>query len=206
MSTHTIHTEIIQPYFCTITCHRWLPLIDQADAYAAVYNWFDHLRKDDCLLLGYMIMPNHLHVLLFPQNDERSLNQIVSEGKRFMAYDIVKRLKAQGSQDVLESLQEGVQQAERLKGKKHQVWRLSFDAKLCFSEEMLEQKLDYIHHNPVSSKWSLSEDYVDYPYSSAGYYQLDKDNAYLTHYKNIKINTNRLPPQSLLQGTLKHER
>ena len=188
MSTHTQHSEINQPYFCTITCYGWLPLINQAQAYEEVYSWFDHLQKDDCLLLGYVIMPNHMHVLLFPQNEDKTVNKIISDGKRFMAYGIVKRLKALGHQEVLSRLQQGVQDAERAKGKKHQVWRLSFDAKLCYSEEMLEQKLDYIHRNPVSGKWSLAEDYTEYIHSSASYYELNKDNTYLTHYKDIYVN------------------
>jgi hypothetical protein len=29
-----------------------------------------------------------------------------------------------------------------------------------------------MHHNPVSGKWQLVEDFVDYPYSSARYYEL----------------------------------
>jgi hypothetical protein len=36
-------------------------------------------------------MPNHLHALIDFGVSERNINTIVSNGKRFMAYEIVKR-------------------------------------------------------------------------------------------------------------------
>ena len=46
-------------------------------------------------------MPNHLHVLLYPTKVEKPLSNLVGEGKRFMAYDIVNHLKRQGKDDLL---------------------------------------------------------------------------------------------------------
>ena len=50
---------------------------------------------------------------------------------------------------------------------------------------MVEQKLEYTHHNPVSGKWNLVDDFVNYPHSSAAYYELGKENKYITHYKEL---------------------
>ena len=36
---------------------------------------------------------------------------------------------------------------------------------------MLEQKLDYIHHNPVQERWQLADDAVSYKYSTMSYYE-----------------------------------
>ncbi|OJW72078.1 MAG: hypothetical protein BGO68_00905 [Candidatus Amoebophilus sp. 36-38] len=131
-------------------------------------------------------MPNHLHVLLYPTHPVKSLNQLVGEGKRFIAYEIVKGLEQHGKSSLLEKLRNGVRAKERIKGKKHQVFRLSFDARRCFNEKMLEQKLSYIHHNPVKGKWSLVDDYVNYPYSSANYYETGKlGPVAITHYKEL---------------------
>jgi hypothetical protein len=35
------------------------------------------------------------------------------------------------------------------------------------SKDFAKQKTDYVHFNPVSSKWNLAKDYLDYYYSSA---------------------------------------
>ena len=49
----------------------------------------------------------------------------------------------------------------------------------------LEQKLDYIHHNPLSEKWKLAEQPANYNYSSAKFYLLNEENFnFLTHYTN----------------------
>ena len=103
-----------------------------------------------------------------------------------MAYDIVNSLKRQGKESLLQELQFGVQRKEKLKGKIHQVFKPSFDAKQCFTEGMIEQKLEYIHHNPVKGKWRLVDDFTEYPYSSAGFYELDRVGIVdIRHYKDL---------------------
>ena len=49
----------------------------------------------------------------------------------------------------------------------HQVFRLSIDAKAVEGEDSIHGVLDYIHHNPISGKWNLVTDYIDYEYFSA---------------------------------------
>jgi hypothetical protein len=103
-----------------------------------------------------------------------------------MAYEIVGSLKKQGKNSILRQLEEGVQRNEKRRGKLHPVFRLSFDARQCFSEEMAEQKLDYIHHNPVKGKWKLVDDYTEYPHSSAAFYELGKIGTVdIRHYKDL---------------------
>lgn len=194
MSLHTKHTEPYEVYFCTVTCYKWLSLFEESKAYHSVYRWFQHLRNDGCQLTGYVIMPNHFHVLLFPTHSGTSVNKMVGEGKRFMAYDIVNSIKKSGNKILLKELQNGVERKEKLKGKKHQVFRSSFDARLCYSEKMVEQKLDYIHHNPVSRKWTLVKDFALYTHSSARFYELGEwdSKVPIVHYKDLG---NQQPPQ-----------
>jgi hypothetical protein len=133
-------------------------------------------------------MPNHFHVLLFPTHTGTSLDKIVGDGKRFMAYDIVNALKKQNKESILSILRKGVDKNEKLKGKLHQVFHLSFDARQCFDVKMIEQKLDYIHHNPVSGKWNLADDFTKYPHSSAAYYECGETSKFpLMHYKEIDV-------------------
>ena len=186
MATHTRHTKNFEIYFCTLTCYKWLPLFEEANFYDAVYNWFDHLKVKGCYILAYVIMPNHIHTLFYPTRG--SLNKLTANGKRFMAYEMVKRLKLLGKGNLLEELQRGVTAHEKEKGKKHHVFRSSFDARLCFNEQMTEQKLDYIHHNPVQDKWHLVRDYTNYLHSSASFYEKGEQGPYdVVHYKEIIV-------------------
>ena len=123
-------------------------------------------------------MPNHLHLILYVESKNESFNQALADSEKILAYEIIKRLKASKNNELIQTLKEGVQPNEPVKGKKHQILHLSFDAKEI-SEDEVGKVLDYIHHNPVKGKWNLAEDYTLYPYSSAGYYE----NSQLTLYK-----------------------
>ena len=63
---------------------------------------------------------------------------------------------------------------------------MSFDARKCFDEKRVEQKLGYVHHNPFQGKWNLGEGYVDYQHSSAQFYTTGVHGVYeVTHCKEI---------------------
>src|SRR5258705_10116634 len=81
-----VHTPVILPgiYFITFICHRWLPLIDIVNGYDLVDNWVDVLSKRQHPITGYVIMPNHLHLLLHCGGGKQSLNTLIGNGKRFM--------------------------------------------------------------------------------------------------------------------------
>ncbi len=123
-------------------------------------------------------MPNHLHVLIDFGNSAKSINTIVSNGKRFMAYTIVERLKERNNIDILEQLSEAVNPSDKDKGKIHQVFERSFDCKEITSQHFLMQKLSYIHNNPCSGVWKLVENPVEYKHSSAKYYALGEQGIY----------------------------
>jgi len=88
-------------YFITFTCFQWQPLIEQTKGYDLIYNWFDHLKSKGHYIVGYIIMPNHIHALIAFRNTGQSINAIIGNGKRFLAYEIVKRLKLLQATDVL---------------------------------------------------------------------------------------------------------
>ena len=51
-------------YFCTFTCIQWLSLIEITNLHDNIYQWFDLLAKAGHQITGFVIMPNHLHLLL----------------------------------------------------------------------------------------------------------------------------------------------
>jgi hypothetical protein len=112
----------------------------------------------------------------------------VGNGKRFMAYEIVNRLQAMGRNDLVEALATEVSMRDRKRGKLHQVFKESFDGKLLYNEELVWQKLDYIHHNPVRGKWNLVADFINYPHSSAKFYETGVHGIYrITDFREVMI-------------------
>ena len=139
-----------------------------------VYNWFDVLKKNHHQVIGYVIMPNHLHAILYFPEPGYNLNKIIGVAKRFMAYEIIKRLEEMNRNDLLEYLFGAVTKREKRKAQRHKVFEESFDAKGINSEKFLLQKLNYIHRNPVSGRWNLVNDYTEYAHSSASFYETGK--------------------------------
>ena len=82
-------------------------------------------------------------------NSGKSINTIVPNGKRFIAYDLVKRLQQQNSSLILNDLSSNLNNTEIKEGKLHNVFETSFDWKECKTEKFIQQKLDYIHLNHV---------------------------------------------------------
>ncbi|NVJ45957.1 MAG: hypothetical protein HWE07_02485 [Cytophagia bacterium] len=182
MTTHKNIDLKNEIFFITFTCHEWIPLFHITNLYDYFEKWFKHLKTLHADLLGYVIMPNHFHALLFVHNDcSKTINSLISNGKRFLAYEIVKRLKATENLKTLQRLQNGVAENELKKKKLHQVFKPSFDLKICFNRRMVETKLDYIHRNPSS----LIDDYTQYPYSSVGFYFREEESTCLKDYKEF---------------------
>jgi len=165
-------------FFITITCYKWLPLIEKVNGYDIVYNWFDYLKNNGHYIIGYVIMPNHIHVMIGFTKAKQSINTIIGNGKRFMAYEIIKRLEENHEEEILNQLSESIALSRKQNNKLHNVWELSFDWKHCESEKFINQKPDYYHINPVKGVWHLCESPVDYKHSSAQYYLQNKQGEF----------------------------
>lgn len=168
MSVRTKIGEHDGVFFITFTCARWKPLFQITDGYIVVYKWFDYLKKEGHYIVGYVIMPNHVHVLIAFSNSQTPITTIVANGKRFMAYELVRRLNELGKYEILEQLASWVNKTEQLHNKKHQVFEPSFDRKECRTIAFMKQKIDYIHLNPCKACLSTSPEH--YVHSSAKYY------------------------------------
>ncbi len=84
MSVRTQHGNEPTLYYITYTCFNWLHLFSLVNGYDLVYKWFAYL-KDTAQIkaTAYVIIHNHVHVILFFPNANYNLNAIVSNAKRF---------------------------------------------------------------------------------------------------------------------------
>lgn len=165
-------------YFITFTNHNWLPLFEAAKAYDLIYNWFDHLKAEGHHIVAYVIMPNHIHLMLAYKESNKSINTLVGNGKRFMAYEIVKRLREAKQTALLIQLATAVNESDATRGKRYEVFKNSFDLQHCYSQKFINQKIKYIHDNPCSKKWMLAPNPLDYKHSSALFYEEGKHRNY----------------------------
>ena len=68
----------------------------------------------------------------------------------------------------------------------HQFWQRNALPVFMYNRKILEQKLNYIHMNPLQERWNLVTDPNDYFYSSCSFYeQGDNRFDWLTHYMDV---------------------
>jgi len=123
--------------------------------------WLQQQKR--ILLFAFVIMPSHLHAIIKPVSD--SIGAIVQQFGSFTAHEILKKLGTDNQKDLLDSFR----QKKRDQRHEHSIWQ-DIQAKNIYSVEFLQQKMEYIHQNPVAKDWKLVEDRADYLYTSAGYY------------------------------------
>jgi REP element-mobilizing transposase RayT len=186
MSIKLNQSEGAKTYFCTFTCKHWLHLFEIATLYDEIYKWFNILVDKGNEIEGFVIMPNHLHLLIFV-NETENINILLANGKRFLAYKIIERLELQQEYEILNQLERAVTAKEKQRKKKHRVFEVSSDIKPCYTEKFLLQKLNYIHNNPITAKWKLAKFPEEYFHSSASFYILNKEHEFikLTHWKDV---------------------
>ena len=76
-----------------------------------------------------------MHTILYFPNAGFDLNKIIGNGKRFMAYEIIKKLEQLNRQDILNYLANGLTAREKGKGQLRKVFTDSFDAKGIYNEK-----------------------------------------------------------------------
>ncbi len=140
------------------------------NAYSLVYNWFDNLKANGHHIIGYVIMPHHVHAVIAFKNTGQTINTIVGNGKRFLAYDIVEILQKQNRGLLISEMQQMVNDTDKSRNKLHEVFEPSFDWKECRTSKFIQQKLQYMHNNPCKCNPGLADTPEEYVHSSARFY------------------------------------
>ena len=154
--------DLESTYFYTATILNWQSLLKQ-DAHKAIVT--DSLAfliaNNKVVVYGFVIMPNHIHLIW--RNLEMNGKEYPDESfLKFTSYSFKKGIRGAG---MLEKYL--VNKSDR----EYQFWQRSPLPIPILSKEMLEQKLDYIHLNPLQAHWNLVEDPNDYLYSSCTFYE-----------------------------------
>jgi putative transposase len=114
------------------------------------------------LLLAYVIMPDHLHLLT---DSPRKPSEVLRYIKGIISHRIISYLKENGFESSLAKLQ----QVEQKRNYQYSLWQHESNVFQIFSENMLMQKVNYIHQNPVRA--DLVERAIDYRWSSVRQWQ-----------------------------------
>ena len=161
-------------YYITTVVYNRLPIFTTASYAIAVIDSLNFYRyKHQYKLLGYVIMPDHLHLLIWLPGTS-TISEIMRDLKKFTAVRIIRQAEVENRQEWLTAFTQAGTKTGRSQNK---VWQDSFWDKIIFSDKILRQKLNYIHRNPVRAR--LVETVDAYPYSSYRNYLEDDDSLIL---------------------------
>jgi REP element-mobilizing transposase RayT len=162
--------------FFTATILDWKHLLKPDSNKQIIIDSLGYLSKDGRIwVYGFVIMPNHIHIL-WSMQEGYELKNVQRDFLKYTAQQLKFRLIDSNS-PYLESFRRNKSDRE------FQFWqRNSYNIRVV-NREICEQKLDYIHNNPLQQKWQLVKNPVDYKYSTAKYYELNQDDwGFITHY------------------------
>ncbi|MEQ9101699.1 MAG: transposase [Imperialibacter sp.] len=165
-------------YFWTDTIKDWKPLLKSDGFNEIVINQLKWLvDKELICVYAFVLMPNHLHLIW----EMLKFNGKEMPHASFNKWTSSQFLKLTRSN--YPRLIGGFQ--ETAEDRKHRFWQRDPLAVAVTSRQMFEQKMDYIHLNPLQEKWSLALTPEDYKWSSAKFYEEGIDEfGILTHYSD----------------------
>jgi len=148
-------------FFITSTIVDWLPVFKSRPYFEILVDSIRYSQSaKDLKLYAYVFLDNHFHLIVSAHN----LSNVIGSIKGYTAKEIIRKLK----EDRKESLLEKFRQA-KLKYKiksEFQIWQESFHPQELITDRIFEQKVDYIHMNPV--RRGLVKEPEDWEYRSAG--------------------------------------
>ncbi len=169
--------EIIEDHagFFTATIYEWRPILKDEKYKRIITDSLSFLSRDGRIFVyAFVIMDSHLH-LIWQMRSGHLLPDIQRDFLKYTAQKI--------RYDLIESHPELLKEFEvNLKDRKYQIWQRNPLSVSVYSKGVIEQKLDYIHYNPV--KAGLCGVPEDYTYSSARFYTFgERDFDFLVHYE-----------------------
>ena len=166
------YTAIGRIYFWTATIHKWYHLLSDNSKKEMVLNYLKELSLEGFIsVFGLVIMPNHLH-FIWRQNKMNGKEKPKSSFLKYTSHTFLKQLKLEGK---------AWQYRVNASNKKHEIWQRDSLGIEIYSRNVAQQKLDYIHANPVTGKWFLAKDDISYHYSSAKFYETGIDDFGCLH-------------------------
>ena len=164
------------PQFFTATILEWKHLLKPDKYKDIVVGSLKFLVQNGRIkLFGFVLMPNHIHIIWQMRENVKSADvqrDFLKYTAQQMKFDLQQNHPA-----VLEKFR------VKLKDRSYQIWEHRPLSVPLWSNKVLEQKLDYIHRNPVQEKWQLADLPENYFYSSARYYLLNVDDwGFISHY------------------------
>ena len=158
-----------QAYFVSFATVHWIDVFTRKTYCDRIVESLQYCQKEkDLILYAWCIMPSHVHLIMGIRG--RPMQDILRDLKSYTSRIIKKDIHKNAYESRKEWLQWMFSNAGKENGNNHnwQLWQQNNHPIELSTTEMIDQKLEYLHYNPVSAGYVESPDH--WMYSSARNY------------------------------------
>jgi REP element-mobilizing transposase RayT len=142
-SRYRVHDSSL-PHFVTCTILEWLPVFTTGSMCDLLVESLRFCQQEkDLKIPAWVILDNHFHAILGAPD----LGNVLGQLKRFTAARILEELRSQLREWLLNQLHFYCARHKTLS--EHQVWQEGSHPQSIRSDQVMQQKRDYIHLNSV---------------------------------------------------------
>ena len=158
-------------HFLTSTVVGWVDIFTRKECKDILIESLRYCQINKGLVIcAYVIMESHIHIITRASEGQTGLSEIIRDFKRFTSKALLNWIK----NDRKESRSEWLEVVFMYHAKynkrntKYQIWQQDNQPKELLHPKFTQQKIDYIHNNPVVS--GIVDKADEYLYSSARNY------------------------------------
>lgn len=152
-------TEPQQPHFVTLTVLHWIPVFTRQETVNILLDSLRFLSTDGLKVYAWVVLENHCHFVL----QSAQLDKDIARFKSFTAKKVIEHLQENHVKTILQQL--AFYKKAHKNDRVFQFWQEGVHAELIQNEQMMRQKTQYIHQNPV--KRGYVDEEAHWRYSSA---------------------------------------
>lgn len=159
-------------YFISFATVNWIDVFTRDIYFSSIIESLDFCRKNKGMeLYGYCIMPSHIHLIFRSALNDPS--GLIRDFKGFTSKKMLQLIEDNPQESRKEWMlwmfsRAGIKNSNNIK---YQFWQQHNQPIEIWSLKVFEQKLNYIHQNPVVT--GFVTDPIDWKYSSARNYGND---------------------------------
>ncbi len=135
--------QTTMPHFMTCTVLHWIPVFTRPETVQILLDSLTYLIHDGLKLYAYVILENHMHLLA----QSGQLDHDITRFKSYTARNLIRFLSEKKVQTILDQL--AFYKKAHKRDRPYQFWQEGVHPEWIQSEEMMRQKIEYIHQNPV---------------------------------------------------------
>lgn len=158
-------------HFITFAVVEWVDVFTRKEYRDILIESLRFCQKEKGLIIyAWCIMSNHVHLIISARNSNTS--EILRDFKKFTSKQIVKAIQESRTESRKAWMLDNFAKAGKSNSRNSsfQFWRQDNHPEELFSEAFTNQKLEYVHNNPVAA--GIVEKAEEYLYSSArDYYE-----------------------------------